>query len=121
MLIVEDDKYLGKMYQRAFGLGGYEVEWITDGQEGLNRLKDYNNKPDVILLDIMLPKMTGIDVLRNIKDDPNIRDIPVAILTNSLKKENEELMKSLGASLYIIKMENDTKTILQKINKLLNK
>ena len=92
-----------------------------DGQKALDRLKEYENKPDIILLDVMVPRVNGIDILRNIKDDPNIKYIPVAVLTNSLKKENEELMTSLGADLYIIKIENDINEILRKINKLLNK
>ena len=121
VFIVEDDNYLCKMYKRAFTLDGHVVECIVDGQEALNRLKDYNNKPDVVLLDIMIPKVNGIDILRSMKDDPGLKDIPVAILTNSLKKENEELMTSLGADLYLIKMDYDAKEIVEKINKLLKK
>ena len=121
VLIVEDDKYLCRMYERAFALNGHQVECIMDGQKALDRLKEYENKPDVILLDVMVPTVNGIDILRNIKNDPNIKDIPVAVLTNSLNKENEELMISLGADLYIIKIENDIDEVLRKINKLLNK
>lgn len=120
VLIVEDDKYLGKMYKRAFSLNGHDVELITDGEEALRRLGDYGNKPDLVILDIIVPKVSGLDILRKIKDDSNIKDIPVAVLTNSLKKENEELMTSLGADLFLIKIEHDAKSIVEKANKLLN-
>ena len=71
VLIVEDDKYLCRMYERAFTLNGHQVECIMDGQKALDRLKEYENKPDVILLDVMVPRVNGIDILRNIKDDLN--------------------------------------------------
>lgn len=121
ILIVEDDKYLGKMYERAFRLNDDSVEVITDGEEALKRLADYSNKPDVVLLDIIVPKVSGLDILRKVKEDANIKDVPVAIMTNSLKKENEELVTKLGADMYLIKMDNDVKSVVEKVNKLLNK
>ena len=121
VLIVEDDQSLGKMYERIFGLNGDKVELINNGQIALSRLKDYKNKPDIVILDVIIPGMSGLDVLRNIKEDNNVSDIPVVVLTNSFNKDNEELMTSLGADLYLIKIDNDAKEVVEKVNKLLNK
>jgi len=121
VFIVEDNKDLSRMYERAFRLNNFEVEVAFDGAVALERLQTMKGKPSVILLDIIMPNMSGIDVLRAIKQDDTLKHIPVAILTNSLKKENTELFLSLGASAYIIKLENDAKDVVDRIAKLLTK
>ena len=121
VFIVEDNKDLGRMYERAFHLNNFEVELAFDGAAALERLKTMQRKPSVILLDIMVPTMSGIDVLRAIKQDDTLKHIPVVILTNSLKKDNTDLFLTLGASAYIIKLENDAKDVVDRVAKLLIK
>jgi len=121
ILLVEDDQQLSRMYERAFNFNDDLVEVTNNGQKALERLRNYENKPDVIILDIIVPGMSGLDILRNIKEDINIRDIPIVVLTNSLNKENEKLMISLGADLFLIKLDNEASDVVKKVTELLNK
>ncbi len=119
ILIIEDDQELSRMYERAFRLSGYEVELAFDGKEAIEKVTHTPEKPALILLDILIPTVSGLDVLRTIKQDENSKQIPVIVLTNSFKKENADLFLSLGASLYLVKMDHDPKHIVQKVNQFL--
>lgn len=119
IFIVEDNQELSRMYERTFRLGGYEVELAFDGKEAIEKVTRMSEKPAAILLDVLIPTVSGLDVLRTIKQDESLKQIPVVVLTNSFKKENADLFLSLGASLYIVKMENDPQHIVQKVNQLL--
>lgn len=119
ILIVEDNQELSRMYARVFRLSGYEAELAFDGKEAIEKVTRTPEKPILILLDVLIPNVSGLDVLRTIKQDESLKQIPVIILTNSFKKENADLFLSLGASLYLVKMENDPKHIIQKVNQLL--
>ncbi len=80
ILIIEDDKDLAKIYAESFQLDGFEVKNALDGKEGLKVALEYH--PDIILLDIMLPLMSGLEVLKALKSDPLTAAIPVILLTN---------------------------------------
>ena len=121
VFIIEDNKELIRMYERAFRLGGYGVDSVFDGAEGFSRLEKMQEKPDAIILDVMIPTMSGLDVLRHIKQDKNLKNIPVIILTNSFNGENADLFLSLGASQYIIKLETDAKEVVNKVTQVIPK
>jgi len=80
LLVVEDDPLLSRMYQIIFSSNAYEVSIATDGADGLDQIRSW--KPDLVLLDIMMPKLNGMEVLKKIKSDPEVRNIPVVVLTN---------------------------------------
>lgn len=109
ILIIEDDALLSKMYLSIFTSENYEVETAIDGQEGLDKARD--SKPTLILLDIMMPKLNGIQVLQKLKSDPELKEIPVVILTNLAGDNDVQTALQMGAVRYIIKSENKPKEV----------
>jgi len=101
VLLVEDDPFMWRMYVRVFVHEGLEAEVAEDGQAGLEKLKTFH--PDIILLDIMMPKMNGIEMLTRVKSDPTTRDIPVVMLTNLADVYMAEIAIKQGAVHYIVK------------------
>lgn len=115
ILIAEDDFFIRDIYSEVFTLSGYEVHVAVDGADALEKLK--NQTFDMVLLDIMMPKMTGIDVLRNLRTLPvPTKDTPVFIITN-LGQQNiiEEAFK-IGMDGYIIKSQVTPQQIVNEIN-----
>ncbi len=123
ILLVEDDLLMARMYQEKFKRDGYEVFVASDGEEGLKVLEEiYEEKklPDIILLDIMMPKMNGFDMLSILKKDPRFKKIPVVLLTNLAgNPKDEERGKKLGALDYWVKSEFTPREIVEKVQKLL--
>ena len=118
LLLVEDDPLMLRMYERVFRLENIKVEIATNGQEAISKLEAMNPKPQLILLDIMMPKMNGFDVLRYIKKKPDLDGIPVVILTNLARRDDAEKALALGAVLYMIKSQYDAKTIVEKVKEI---
>lgn len=87
ILLVEDDSLFVKMYQKKFSHEGLELEAAFDGEEAIEKIK--STKPNLIILDLMLPKMAGSDVLKKIREDSETEKIPVIILTNLSTSEDE--------------------------------
>jgi CheY-like chemotaxis protein len=100
VLLVEDSKFLRMASERALSKAGYLVYTAGDGEEALQVAND--NLPDIILLDMLLPKLSGPDVLKALKANPATVDIPVIVLT-SLSQKNEEKLLSEGATAYFEK------------------
>ncbi|OIP23190.1 response regulator [bacterium CG_4_10_14_0_2_um_filter_33_32] len=119
ILIVEDDKSLREMYQLRLSLNGYDVLEASDGEEGLDvAIKE---KPDLILLDIMMPKMSGMDVLDILKSTPETKDIPIVVLT-ALAEENVKAKGLVyGAEDFLIKSQIMPGQVVEKIEKVLAK
>lgn len=115
----EDDVLMSRMYERAFRLSGHELVMAGDGEESISVLQRMDPKPTVILLDVMMPKMSGFDVLRKVKEDPNLKHIPVILLTNLAGQEDAEKGLSLGAVLYLVKSQYDPKQIVEKVNEII--
>ena len=117
ILIVEDDPLMSRMYQKIFKFEGYEVEMAGNGEEGLKiALKE---KPDIILLDIVMPKMDGMEMLQKLKADAETRDIPVVILTNLSDYEKISEALSLGAMDYLVKANYKLEDLLEKVRTVL--
>lgn len=115
ILIIEDETFVRELYEREFGRAGYEISSATDGQEALAKVVEENW--DLILLDIMLPKISGLDVLKEIKKKDSTKKIPVLLLTNLA---NEAVIKegfSLGANGYLIKADYTPQQIIEEIKK----
>lgn len=119
ILIVEDDKSLREMYQLRLSINGYDVIEGGDGEEGLDLA--IKEKPDLILLDIMMPKMSGMDVLDILKSTPETKDIPVIVLT-ALTEENVKAKGLVyGAEDYLVKSQTMPGQVVEKIEGILSK
>jgi CheY-like chemotaxis protein len=122
ILLVEDDAILVEMYQAKFELEGHEVRIATNGEECLTILREF--EPELILLDILMPKLNGFHVLKEIKKQPKLRQIPVILLTNLGQAEvdmNQELAKALGVSDYLIKSHHTPDEVVAKAVKVLKR
>jgi CheY-like chemotaxis protein len=115
ILIAEDDFFIRDIYSKVFSLSGYEVQVAVDGQDALDKIKA--QPYDMVLLDIMMPRMTGIDVLKNVRTlETPAKSIPIFIITN-LGQQNviEEAFK-LGMDGYILKSQVTPQQIVDEIN-----
>jgi len=120
ILIIEDDIVLSRMYQKKFEQDGYQVIAAYSGGEGL--VAASREKPDCILLDIMMPAMDGFTVIRNLKQDEATRNIPIVILTNLGTSEIFiEEAKRLGVKDYLIKYKTSAKDVVAVVEKAINK
>ncbi len=117
ILVVEDDSFLAGMYVTKFGLEGFSVDLASDGKEGLKKAREW--KPDLILLDIVLPIMDGFTMLQKVKADASTRDVPVVLLTNLGQKGDVERGLALGAADYLIKAHFMPSEVIEKVKRLL--
>lgn len=117
VLLVEDDRFLASMYEKKLKLEGFEAVVAHDGDEGARLCKEI--KPDVILLDILLPKKSGFEVLKIVKDTPECKDIPVIILSNLSQQSDIHRCLELGATDYLIKSHFMPSEVIQKIEQVL--
>ena len=116
IIIVEDDLTLANIYKKSLEEGGHLAEIVSD-VEAVNTIK--SKKPQLVLLDILMPNINGLDILRELKADPANADIPVLMLTNIA--ENESIAKGLeyGALGYLLKSETTPNLILSRVNRTL--
>ena len=117
ILIIEDDPLMSRMYQKIFSFEGYEVDIANNGMDGLEKVR--SQKPDLILLDIMMPKMNGLEVLSKLKSDPETKSLPVVILTNLAGEKDAETAMSKGAVKYIVKSEYEPKQVANMVKEVL--
>ena len=117
IFVIEDDLFLVQAYQIKFEREGMEVWAATDGMEALDFLK--KEPPDVVLLDIMLPKMSGFSVLEAIRKDERWKKVPVIILSNLGQQKDIEQGKALGVVEYIVKANTKINEVVEKVKKLL--
>lgn len=117
ILIVEDDPLMARLYQKAFSFEGYQVDVAHDGEEGLIKIKE--SPPTMVLLDIMMPKMNGLEVMDAVKANPKTKKIPVIILTNLAADKDAETALLKGAVKYIVKSEHDPKEVVDIVKEIL--
>ena len=118
LFLAEDDPLMSRMYERAFKSNGFDLKMTFDGEEAINTLKSMDPKPTVVLLDVMMPKKSGFDVLRDIKADANLKSIPVILLTNLAGEKDAEKGLELGAVLYLVKSQYSPKEIVVKVKEI---
>lgn len=118
ILIVDDDSLLVRMYQKKLENDGYIVGTAGDGESALQRAQEL--KPDLILLDIMMPKLNGLDVLAIFKDNQATANIPVILLTN-VGGSDEDVNRGLelGAVAYLVKAGNRPSVVVAKVKEIL--
>ena len=117
ILVVEDEEILLTGLKEELESGGYTVQGASDGVEGLEKTKSF--KPDLILLDLLMPKMDGMEMLQKLKADAETRDIPVVILTNLSDYEKISEALSLGAMDYLVKANYKLEDLLEKVRTVL--
>ncbi len=117
ILIVEDDEFLRELIIRKLTEEGFKVSQAIDGEEGIKKIKE--EKPDLVLLDLILPGIDGFEVLAKVKEDSSLISIPVIILSNLGQKEDVEKGLKLGAVDYLIKAHFTPGEIIDKIKAVL--
>lgn len=117
ILAIEDETRLQKMLEEIFKQEGFELFSSYDGVSGLKLAEE--KMPDIILLDLILPKKNGFDVLKELKANPRLAKIPVVVLTNLEGAQDIEKALSLGASTYLVKANYSLDDILKKVKEVL--
>lgn len=118
ILLVEDDVFLAGIYKKKFEVEGFKISVSDNGKKGLDDAK--KNPPDLILLDVLLPKMDGFTVLKELKSDPATKEIPVILLTNLGQKDDVEKGIESGAEDYLIKIHFKPSEVVDKVRKVLS-
>lgn len=118
VFLVEDDEFLVGIYQKKFEMEGFKVSIATNGERALADIK--KKKPDIVLLDVLLPKLDGFAVLEKLKAEGSTKDIPVVLLTNLGQKDDVDKGLRAGAVDYLIKAHFKPSEIVDKVKKVLN-
>jgi len=117
ILFIEDESVLQKTFGEILEQEGYEMISALDGEIGLRLVKE--KSPDLILLDLILPKVNGFSVLKKIKEDKETKDIPVIVLTNLEGLEDIDKVLKMGATTYLVKANYSLEEVMVKIKKAL--
>jgi CheY-like chemotaxis protein len=118
ILVIEDDKILGEILSNKLRAEGYETFWELDGEQGLQKMREVI--PDLVLLDIVMPKKNGYEVLEDVRKDDSLKGIPIVIISNSGQPIELTRIIELGAKDYIIKAEFSPEEVLEKVRKYLD-
>ena len=118
VILVEDDELFVKMYQKKFSREGIDLEVAFDGEEGFDKISE--SRPDVIILDLMMPKMGGVELLSKLREKAELKDIPVIVMTN-LNTGSEEVNEatSLGVKETVLKTNVTPEEIVGIVRKYL--
>jgi len=119
LIIIEDDPFLLSILAEKLKEAGFGIETAIDGEDGLDKIKAGNF--DLVLLDMVLPKIDGFKILEELRDGSQVKKIPVIILSNLYDKNNIDKAILLGAKEYIVKAYNTPEEIVLKIKSFLNK
>jgi len=117
--IIEDDIAIVQMYRTKFETEGYDVSTAADGVSGLELIESF--EPDIVLLDLMMPNMNGLDMLSRLRSQPNGRNAKVVVLTNMGDTETATKVFKMAADDYIVKAEMTPKQVAERVKALLAK
>jgi len=115
ILIIEDEEIMINLLQKKLSQEGYNVSVARNGEEGLRLIKE--TMPDLVLLDIIMPKMGGLEVMEAMQKDEKLKDIPVIIVSNSGQPVEIDKAKELGVKDWLIKTEFDPQEVINKVKK----
>jgi CheY-like chemotaxis protein len=118
ILVIEDDVFFQKFYSLKLQEQGFQVDIAGNGEEGLEKIK--TEKPDLIILDIIMPIMDGFEVLETLSNDQELKKIPVLVFSTLGQEKDVQKAIKLGARDYINKSYFDLKTLLTKISSVIN-
>lgn len=117
ILLIEDDPLLIDIYTTKLKEAGFKVDFVEEGKDPFKKIKE--TKPDLLLLDIVLPNMDGWEILRKIKEDSEIKDLKVIVLSNLGQKNEVERGLELGATKYLIKAHYKPSEVVKEIKEIL--
>src|SRR3989338_1807076 len=115
ILVIEDDKILLDFYKNMFSLNGINVFFAKDGEQGLKMINEIN--PDVVVLDILMPKLDGVEILKRMRADEKTKSIPVLILTNY--ENYRDKVEPYGVVDYLIKSDTEAKEVVRRVLEVL--
>lgn len=119
LVVIEDDEVLSSTLQKSLKEAGFSVTLAKDGKEGLQTVQE--QAPDLVLLDILLPGLSGLDVLAKLKQEEKTKDIPVLILSQLSDQDNISRAISLGAQGYLVKSDYALEDIVKKVQEFFQK
>lgn len=119
ILVVEDETIMLNLLRRKLMTEGYDVYAAKDGQEGLDKMKEV--KPDLVLLDIVMPKLNGLEVLEKMQQDNELKRIPVIVISNSGQPVEIDKARKFGARDWLVKTEFDPQEVSEKVVKQIGK
>jgi len=119
VLVVEDDRFLRKACEVSLKQRGFEVLTAVDGEEGLRVA--LAEKPSIVLLDLLMPKMPGVDVLRALRANPDTARLPVVILSNSSREDDKQQAMQLGAAGYYVKANLSLRELAVQVDQLVQR
>ncbi len=117
ILVIEDDHFLSSLMKARLEKEGFSAIQAFDGEEAFSYLKQ--NKPDLIIMDLIMPKVSGFELLENISVDPQISRIPVMILSNLGQESDIQKVKRLGATQYFVKVKTSIDDLVTKVKDIL--
>lgn len=117
VLIIEDDAPYRKIYKRKFEVAGYQVEVAENGQEGLEKLRAF--RPDVVFVDLMMPKMDGFQFLDAVQADTSLQGVPIIVLTNLSTSDDAQKVMQKGALAVLVKSDTEPNAIVEKAASIL--
>ncbi len=113
VLVVEDDKFLQKVLVTKFAAEGFDVRAASDGEEALKQMLP--DSPSMVVLDLIIPKLNGFEVLAEMRTNPKMKDIPVVVLSNLGQEEDVNRARQLGAIEFLVKSNLSIQEVVQKI------
>ncbi|MFA6354163.1 MAG: response regulator [Candidatus Paceibacterota bacterium] len=118
ILVIEDDRFLSSLMKARLEKEGYKVSQAFDGEEALSLLRQ--QKPDLIVMDLIMPKVSGFELLENVSVDPQLNHIPIMILSNLGQESDIEKVKRLGAAKYFVKVKTSIDELVAHVKEMLN-
>ena len=116
--IIEDDQVISQMYRMKFEADGFDVQLANNGKQGVALVEEF--LPDLILLDLQMPEMNGVEALEIIRKNDWGKKIPVIILTNLGEEESPKAIRSLGIHSYIVKADLTPRQVVERVKEALN-
>lgn len=113
VLIIEDDEHISKVYELKLAKEGIETAVARDGEEGIAKI--VSEKPDLVMLDLMIPRKDGFAVLDEVRKNPAIKDIPIIVFSNLGQKADKDRALSLGAKEYVVKVDLPIQEVIAKV------
>jgi DNA-binding response OmpR family regulator len=118
LLIVDDNQMLTNMYRTTFAAAGFAVDVAHDGESGVAAAR--KTRPDLVLLDLMMPKMNGVEVLTALRADPDLAAVPVIVISNAYTPERTEQLWKAGATQVLTKASSSPNVLLEAIRAALS-
>jgi DNA-binding response OmpR family regulator len=113
ILLIEDDEFISRAYAAGLTKAGYEVHTASDGNEGLEKIR--NEKHDLVLLDLIMPMKDGFETLQEIQNDDSLNHIPILVVSNLGQESDIQKARELGAKDFLIKSNYSMKQVIEKI------